>query len=412
MRQARAAYPTLSFYAIILPMEQEQTKKTEARYARFFKRSALLFACALFLFALARLVLFWGTQPASTPAEPVPTPLESPPQSQAPLKTPALTPLQTPETTPDAPEESPAPPAQYIKTAVVIDGKTAGVLASREAAEELLYDIKTHYEGMIDAGGLALSSAFSAEVALLEAGEGVELTTLEALYEKLVNGRRPLEVRTTLVKEEQKTVSHKEKTVKDDTLLTGLRVVESMGRAGKVSLVTRVIYVNGKEKKTEKDAETVLRTAVDRVVRVGTLAQKNGEPGRSEGEKGESAGTLSFAPPLSGKVVSNFGRRDGSYHFGLDYEAKQDESVLASEKGVVVSLLVRGAYGLTLEIDHGGGFLTRYAHLGAALVSLGDAVEKGQAIAAPGEKQHGENGNLHFELRHNGFALNPRYYLP
>ena len=73
--------------------------------------------------------------------------------------------------------------------------------------------------------------------------------------------------------------------------------------------------------------------------------------------------------------------------------------------------MMRGGYGLTVEIDHGNGFLTRYAHLKDITVSVGDSVEQGQVIGYVGSTGNAERAMLRFELRIDGVAYNPRYYL-
>lgn len=381
-------------------------KKPPLTEARFYALAILAFALLLAAFPVYRAASEAAAAAQKTPAptaEPTPPPASEPPAPTPTYETPA--PTETPQVDPT--EEAPV----YVQTAVVVGGKTLGVLASREAAEELLHDVKAHYEAMIEGEG-RLTSSFEDEVELKDAPEVTELTTLEALYETLVNGRRPLQVETVLQAEATRVLAHEAVERRDDTLLKGLRVVKSLGRDGEGSVITRTTYVNGKKKKTVTDAETVAQSSEDRVIFVGTLSPKGGEPGRHEGTKGKDAGELAFAAPAAEKIVSNFGRRDGGFHLGLDYALGEGDSVYAAEKGAVVSVLVRGNYGLTIEIDHGNGFLTRYAHLGSALVKLGDAVEKGDEIATAGAESYGEKGGLHFELRIDGFAFNPRYYLP
>ncbi|MCE5235712.1 MAG: peptidoglycan DD-metalloendopeptidase family protein [Clostridiaceae bacterium] len=369
--------------------------------ARFYALAALAFALLLIAVPVFRV---------SREAVNAPAPTEAPEATPAPTPQPTVAAAVT-EPAQQQSEATASPQPVFMQTAVVVEGKAAGVLASREAAEELLHDVKAYYEAMVEGEG-RISSSFLDKVELKDAPDATELTTLEALYETFVNGRHPLKVQTVLQTEATDTLTFKEETKRDGTLLKGLRVVQSLGHEGESSVISRVIYVNGKEKRTETDERTVVRESENRVIAVGTLAQKDGEPGKDEGEKGKSANELSFTAPAEGKPVSNFGRRNGGMHLGLDYKLEAGSPVCAAEKGVVVSVLARGNYGLTVEIDHGNGFLTRYAHLGSALVRLGDTVEKGEQIALAGEETYGEKGNLHFELRIDGFAYNPRYYLP
>lgn len=384
--------------------EKPRPKKSgDARFSLFTVLAFLLLLAAIPLYRAASEVAVIRSTPAPTDFAQITPPTVSP--------TPAQTLAPLPSATPAQGGEAAVPTPVFVQTAVVVNGKTVGVLASREAAEELLHDIKANYEAIIVEEG-QLTSSFLDEVELEDAPDATELTTLEALYETLVNGRRPLKVETVLLIQSTASISYEEETKKDETLFAGLRVVESMGRTGESAVVTRIVYQNGEQKKKETGEQTVTRESENRVIRVGTLAQKSGEPGRREGKKGKDAEGLSFAAPVEGEIVSNFGRRNGSMHFGLDYEIDEGAYVYAAEAGVVVSVLVRGNYGLTVEVDHGNGFLTRYAHLQSALVALHDKVEKGQQIATAGAPQYGEKGGLHFELRIDGFAYNPRYYLP
>ena len=73
-------------------------------------------------------------------------------------------------------------------------------------------------------------------------------------------------------------------------------------------------------------------------------------------------------------------------------------------------MLQRGGYGLVVEIDHGDGFLTRYAKLTSAQVALGDTVAAGQAIGLIQQADGEEEAYLHFELRAGGEAYNPCFY--
>lgn len=387
-----------------LGKKAERPRDTARADARFYAYAVLFFALLLVAAPIVRAAMETSANPPQTPV----------PSTAIKTDAPKATPKPSPVPPKPTAEESgiySSPAPIYTKTAIIVDGKTAGVLASREAAEELLHDVKAHYEAMVEGEGRIISS-FIGSVELQDAPDATELTTHEALYELFVNGRRPLKVQTVLQQETFEEISFKEETLRDDTLIKGLKVIKSLGHNGESSVVTRMIYVNGEEKETETDDETVIVESENRVVTVGTLSSKDGEPGRGEGKKGKDAGELSFIAPNEENPNSNFGRRGGGMHFGLDYELDEGASIVAAEKGKVVSVLMRGNYGLTVEIDHGNGFLTRYAHLGSALVSLGDTVEKGQKIAAAGTETYGEEGNFHFELRIDGFACNPRYYLP
>ena len=124
-----------------------------------------------------------------------------------------------------------------------------------------------------------------------------------------------------------------------------------------------------------------------------------------------------FDLPVAGRVTSRFGaRRDPltgatSTHPGLDVAAPAGTPILAPAGGVVVSAGPRGGYGNAVEIDHGGGLVTIYGHAADLLVSTGDFVEPGQAIATVGSTGRSTGPHLHFEVRRGGAAVDPNQVL-
>jgi murein DD-endopeptidase MepM/ murein hydrolase activator NlpD len=118
-------------------------------------------------------------------------------------------------------------------------------------------------------------------------------------------------------------------------------------------------------------------------------------------------------PVRSGYVSSYFGRRTdpftGKAHFhrGLDFAAKSGTEVVAVAMGVVTWSGARPGYGRMVEINHGDGYVTRYAHNAKNLVMVGDHVEPGQTIALIGSSGRATGPNLHFEVWHAGRPVDP-----
>src|SRR5690606_6740472 len=100
---------------------------------------------------------------------------------------------------------------------------------------------------------------------------------------------------------------------------------------------------------------------------------------------------------------------DGTvFHEGLDIAVALGAPVVAAASGTVARVWTDPEAGsLILELDHGGGWTSRYLHLGDVYVADGDPVVQGDVIAAVGEPQHGEQPNLHFEIRRRGSAVDP-----
>lgn len=131
-----------------------------------------------------------------------------------------------------------------------------------------------------------------------------------------------------------------------------------------------------------------------------------------------SQGDTVLASPLPGfSVNSKFGMRnhpihgDTRMHEGVDYSARMGTPVRSSGSGTVIFAGVRGGYGNTIEINHGDGLKTRYAHLSSFRVNEGDTVAQGQHIGAVGATGRVTGPHLHFEVLRNGKPQDPRLYI-
>jgi len=118
-------------------------------------------------------------------------------------------------------------------------------------------------------------------------------------------------------------------------------------------------------------------------------------------------------PVQAGWISSYFGKRTDPFtgkpanHTGVDFAGKLGAGVAAVADGVVTWSADRYGYGVMVEINHGNGYATRYAHNSKNLVAVGDEVKKGQAIALMGETGRATGPNLHFEVLKNGQRVNP-----
>jgi murein DD-endopeptidase MepM/ murein hydrolase activator NlpD len=118
-------------------------------------------------------------------------------------------------------------------------------------------------------------------------------------------------------------------------------------------------------------------------------------------------------PVRSGWISSYFGKRTDPFtgkpanHTGIDFAGRLGAEVLAVADGVVTWSDDRYGYGVMVEINHGSGYATRYAHNSRNLVQVGEEVRKGQAVALMGETGRATGPNLHFEVLKNGRRVNP-----
>ncbi len=122
-------------------------------------------------------------------------------------------------------------------------------------------------------------------------------------------------------------------------------------------------------------------------------------------------------PVKAGWISSYFGKRTDpftgrpAFHKGVDFAGRAGYEVVAVASGVITWSGKRYGYGTMIEINHGNGYATRYAHNAENLVEVGDAVKKGQVIARMGSTGRATGPNLHFEVLQNGRAVNPLKFI-
>jgi len=125
----------------------------------------------------------------------------------------------------------------------------------------------------------------------------------------------------------------------------------------------------------------------------------------------------SGAPALAPAITSGFGyRRDpftgaAALHSGIDFKGAHGSAILAAAQGKVVFAGVKSGYGNCVEVAHGNGLVTRYAHLSSIGVRPGQKVDKGERLGGMGSTGRSTGTHLHFEVRHNDRAMNPRPFL-
>jgi murein DD-endopeptidase MepM/ murein hydrolase activator NlpD len=121
--------------------------------------------------------------------------------------------------------------------------------------------------------------------------------------------------------------------------------------------------------------------------------------------------------PVEGYISSYFGGRPdpfsghAAYHTGLDISAATGTPVHAVAEGMVTYAGIRSGYGDVIEIDHGNGYMTRYAHNSALIVRPGQRVHVGDVIARAGSTGRSTGSHVHFEVWYKGNVVNPLAYV-
>lgn len=197
-------------------------------------------------------------------------------------------------------------------------------------------------------------------------------------------------------------------TEKDDSQYTDYSKQKQAGVVGVQQCVDKVYYINGIESKRDIVSRTVVTPAVDKIVVTGTKK-------RSQlSESGVSSGSLMWPVPSLHTITTYFTWRWGSFHTGIDISggSAYGSTIVAADGGTVLtSRWGNDGYGNCVTISHGNGIVTLYGHASKLLVSAGQQVSKGQAIALVGSTGNSTGPHCHFEVIKNGTKVNPLTYV-
>ncbi len=175
--------------------------------------------------------------------------------------------------------------------------------------------------------------------------------------------------------------------------------IKTSGKDGQHEIYAEIVKHNNIEVSRNIIEEKILVAPRTQVVLKGTK------------EPPPKIGTGTFDNPTRGTLTSRFGSRWGRKHEGIDIGAKIGTPVYAADGGKVIYSGTNGTYGKMVKIDHGGGYVTYYAHNSKLLVSKGEKVFKGQKIAEVGNTGRSTGPHLHFEVRKHNKPVNPLSYV-
>jgi murein DD-endopeptidase MepM/ murein hydrolase activator NlpD len=135
------------------------------------------------------------------------------------------------------------------------------------------------------------------------------------------------------------------------------------------------------------------------------------------GQQIERDSYIAGKPVIKGWLTSGYGNRFDpftgrvAWHSGVDYASHEGADIRAVASGIVLWSGERNGYGRVVEVDHGDGLVTRYAHNKENRVTAGDVVSKGQVIAQMGSTGRSTGSHVHFEVLSNGRAVDPIQYI-
>ncbi len=232
---------------------------------------------------------------------------------------------------------------------------------------------------------------------LLELNSGMTANSLIHPGDVLkVPGTEPyVQVAVTRETKESAALPHRTVTEEDASLLKGETEVKQQGTDGKKEVTTVKLYMNGDKTEDKVTEEKVLAEPVDEIIRKGTKVLV-----------GKGSGRFIW-PAQGGYISSQMGARWGRQHNGIDIARPSGRSIQAADGGTVKAAGPLGGFGNRIEIDHGNGYTTLYAHLASINVKPGQKLAQGTQIGVMGSTGHSTGLHLHFEVRKNGALINP-----
>lgn len=216
---------------------------------------------------------------------------------------------------------------------------------------------------------------------------------------KLIVPKSVLTVATVAEVEYTERVRYESEIEYNDKMYKNEKKTKVAGVSGLAKVVANEVKHNGILVEREIVKEEILEQPTTEIIIKGTK------------EVPKTAATGLFLMPTRGRISSRYGMRNGSMHRGLDIAAAKGTAINAADGGKVIFAGYKGAYGNMVEIDHGNGYKTRYAHASKILVTVGTKVYKGQHIANMGSTGRSTGSHLHFEVIKNGANQNPANFV-
>lgn len=336
--------------------------------------------------------------------------------------------------------------------AIVIDGEEIGVLKTEKEAKDIIEEVKNHYldhlpeEAKIKEVKIKENIEFKqkdipiSEIAsrdkliqyikegseeirthTVEVGESfwtiakIYNTTVEELIDanpdrdpeklkpgdevKLLVPTSKLTVETVEEVEYVKAIDYEVEVELNNNMYKNQQKTKVEGKKGESKILANQVRHNGILFDKEIIKEETIKEPVTQVVVKGTK------------DVPKTVATGAFLMPTRGRISSRYGRRWGRMHYGLDISAPTGTAIKAADGGTVSFAGYQGSYGYMVEINHGNGYKTRYAHCSKLHVRAGQKVYKGQHIANVGNTGRSTGPHLHFEVLRNGVNVNPSNFI-
>lgn len=267
------------------------------------------------------------------------------------------------------------------------------VLEAEEKVEKQTDDLNSRLRNMYKTSSVGYLDV------LLESGSFSEFLTNLELVKKIYNNDQEI---LKELEDTHKTLESKRQEAEE--LQAELEESRKVTAENKAVIEAKKNEIAASNKKTQQMLDE-LEADADRITA--------DTPGYSGSDSSYSGGIMAWPSPTCRIITSHFGYRTRPYsgfHNGIDlamYGNAHGQPIVAANSGTVIRASWYGGYGNCVMIDHGGGYVTLYAHASKLLVRSGQYVSRGEKIALIGNTGNSFGAHLHFEVRINGKRVNP-----
>lgn len=281
------------------------------------------------------------------------------------------------------------------------------LMGEKTTREDYTYTVKADdtLESICKTEGIAVS-------AIVKGSKDVDFEALK-VGDPLIIGKeeKAINVLTELEKTKDEIISYQISYQENHEMPAGTRNVVQEGFDGEETVTLKIIRMNGEELYRERTYSQVNIEPITKVIDCGTKVFKpTGSTGYAAAGSVTSINQMIW-PTNATAISSLYGIRSSGFHTGLDINGEMGDPIFAALDGTVVSAGWAGNYGNCIVLDHGNGLKTRYAHLSAIGVGMGQAVRQGQTIGLEGSTGNSTGAHLHFEILINGSSVDPLLYI-
>lgn len=326
----------------------------------------------------------------------------------------------------DSLQEAEARVAQVIEAVhsaeMAVQRQEAAVRNARERYEVLQSHASARQQAMADRAAELYQQGTGAPMTAMLASDSVDEAVTRSTYLELVQradqaGFERIESDQVALDAQKDVLQQEEEELRDrlaeqETILADARELRDERALKLAGIEDELDELEDQERHLESESRELAAMARRADQQVAAARQAEQVSGSANSAPASDSTSSGWQWPASGPVTSEYGMRWGRMHEGVDVGGGTGSPVVAARSGTVTHAGRMGGYGNLVLVNHGGGVSTAYAHLSSFSVSPGQSVGGGQRVGGMGCSGSCTGTHVHFEVRINGAARNPRNYLP